>query len=450
LRTLPNKLATEALEVLERLRSLIPEPTASRLGTERLDATDWRVIRDCLGYSVQRRKSVDAAWCTVPGALPGHSILRITAGLPSGADRFVEAAYAAHLSAPEAQRWRRDTLEALAFTIILPRRERLERGRTWVREVRQAAQELTFPGEAPRILAAARHLARYLYPAHDRRRSAQRLMSEGKRLRDGGFYEPAECHFRQALHYAADAAEWTLACAAIVALGKSAWQRGNYPQATDWFEGAASVASIRGCAEQEGQAHHYLMVIAAKRGDEALVLKHFRRAYAAYGVDHHARVPVLLNDLAAFWLDLGKCHHALAVLREIGRRPPTDAELALAVHCNTAAAAAGCGQQIAYEVAACAALAVLETCGEVPCAAPALLEIAGASLRMGDAERASALAERGLNLARARRMGESIIQAEALLQAIADAAAHPAPQRQEPLPLIDSVAAFLVTLMSAE
>lgn len=237
----------------------------------------------------------------------------------------------------------------------------------------------------------------------------------GVRARRKGEYARALRWFVRASELGEVAADWENMVRGVLGQGTTAILRGNGPEARKAFAQAAALSAEHGLRQYEGEAYHNSLVLAGKARDTPEVLKLARLARAAYGEDR-AHLLRLSADLGSAWLDAGMHHAALAVLEVLEAESASlPAEVALAVQCNTAAAAAAVGYFGRYESASGAALRFIETGRGGEHVSAALLALAEAAAAAGYRPRARALADRARD--RGGRLGETEVQykAEALL-----------------------------------
>ncbi len=200
---------------------------------------------------------------------------------------------------------------------------------------------------------------------------------------------------------------------ACLVLAEMQAERGDVDAARGLFLRAFRGARRSGFRELKGQALHGLFRLAAQGGRVDEADSYARSTLHAYG-RRHPRVPQVARDIGTFWLERGKFPEALSALRLLlpFARHPTDRVEALAV---VARAAAGAGNEEAFDDASREALQLLRRTPEEDLRSRPLLDLARGAAelqRWESAERAARLA-----LDAAVRQGEdhASTRAEAML-----------------------------------
>jgi tetratricopeptide (TPR) repeat protein len=234
------------------------------------------------------------------------------------------------------------------------------------------------------------------------------LYAAGVAARQHGRHEDADRCFRATVQFGRETGDHEVACWGLIGLGRTARQRGNMPEAADWFTTAAVQARLCGCAGAEGSALHSLLVLAIQRNDRAEVLRLAMQAVLAYGEAHAALLPALAADVGAFLLLQGQYRGALAIIEAALRSGMPNPHAEMVAQANRAICAAVLGQTEQY---AAAHLRAVELADDVPSGdgvATALIDLAEAALHVGRRARAGRLLERGAQLANER--GETELQ----------------------------------------
>jgi len=180
---------------------------------------------------------------------------------------------------------------------------------------------------------------------------------------------------------------------ACLVLAEMQAERGDLEGARGLFLRAFRGARRSGFRELKGQALHGLFRLAAAGGRVDEADSYARSTLHAYG-RRHPRVPQVARDIGTFWLERGKFPEALSALRLLlpFARHPADRVEALAV---VARAAAGAGNEEAFDDASREALQLLRRTPEEDLRSRPLLDLARGAAelqRWESAERAARLA----------------------------------------------------------
>lgn len=416
-------LLRDALDVLERIRGIVPE-LRNRITTERLRIEDDRLLRASADYAVQR-KGVGRTQRILSSGGGGVPLLRLRAGLPYAVDRFAEYRMAVRRLSSWEHVGNRAAHEVVALAMVFPRSEMIERPKRWYASQRSAlAMLIVWDTPLPVLLAVARQVSRIASLDHGPTPSPVRCLAASAAAIDAGRYDVADAWGRRALRLSTERQRWDLAAAAMIRLGRAAWNRGANAMACDWYEGALGLADAEGDAEKGALAAHSLMGLAVRRGDTASVHKFARIALQRYPIGH-PRLLGLGNDVAAHWNCVGQYADALRLARELMARPIGDPFIAAAVQANAAIAAAHLGDTTSFEISTARALALAERIPGGHGTSQILVEMADACRVAGQHTRATTIARRALRIARTRAEAEYVVEAERALERATAAAAEP-------------------------
>ena len=210
-------------------------------------------------------------------------------------------------------------------------------------------------------------------------------------------------------------------------------------------------ARRHGLRTLEGDALYDLAGMSFDADEEETAMEHVSDALAAYGPGH-GRVYALAHDVAWFWMERsGRYEDAGEVLLSLVDHlwEPRSRLLLLS---NLTRAAAGAGWLDTFERSWSAATCLIQQQSSDEGHAIALIHLAEAALLLGYRDRASAMATDALAIARQRREGQFIHQAETLVASIRSS---PSPDHPRTFPQLElgehaaSVADALVGAMRA-
>ncbi|HEX8691258.1 MAG TPA: hypothetical protein VF746_02360 [Longimicrobium sp.] len=251
--------------------------------------------------------------------------------------------------------------------------------------------------------------------------------------------------FDHAIFLARRSGDWNAYSLACVSLGYLYLERGNFPKARQVLKRALRAALRHHLVEQAGAAYHNLFVLEASSGHwdaaESCVVK----ALKAYPSGSRFR-PRLARDLEYRFIQRGYFGRALPLAQEVLEHFTAPAERAL-VWSDIARAAAGAGNLEVFERAWTQAFFPVEEGLTEPFTIAILLNLAHGAAFRGEAARASVPARQAMELARARQEGQSVLEAEALLDSLRSVRSEPAPAPDHPSRATDAVTeVFLRTL----
>lgn len=280
---------------------------------------------------------------------------------------------------------------------------------------------------------------------------AEAAYAVGRLARRRAEYARAETWFRRSVALARQSGDWTSYSLAFSGLGNLYAQCGNIPVARRLHVRSLRAARRHSLREVQGVAYHDLFVLATGAGQVEDAERYARGAYEAYGSDH-PRLPILAQDVAYVWMELGRFSPALMVfqaLRPLMRTPRDRA----AILSNLVRAAAGAGRRDLFLETWDEAWDVITRTDALDIAAAALLELARGASTAGEYERAERAAEHALRIAAERSEAKVTFAAESVLDSIrrdrsaTTQAAGSAPDA--PSPAVDAFAHELVRALDA-
>lgn len=243
---------------------------------------------------------------------------------------------------------------------------------------------------------------------------AARAVGVGRLARQRGEVSRAEGWLHKAVVLGRQNGDWDAYAAAYRALGNTALQRGNFPQARRMHARALRAAERHRISLSAAYSLHDLLVVAMEYGDAEESVRLATRALAAYGVGH-PRVPYLAHDVAMFWMAQGDFPRALTVIRGLLPHFTAPSERALVV-ANLAWACGGTRETAEFgRAAAEAELLILLPAGD-RYAAQVLLNVARGAALLDDGDHAHRAASAAMEAATRRNAGKVLASAEALAE----------------------------------
>jgi tetratricopeptide (TPR) repeat protein len=201
---------------------------------------------------------------------------------------------------------------------------------------------------------------------------------------------------------------------AYAALGFVQRKLGNFGIAAESHLAAARIARKNQLVDREARAYHNLAVLSFELDKPHDGVSYGRKALDAYGRDR-ARILILANDLAWVWMDHdGAYRRALSIFQECLRSiaKPTQRIVVLG---NAARAAAGAGDEAAFESMVQELHALLPESPLSENHAQGLLELAKGAALLKYTRTAEDNALRALGAARQRQENALVKEAEDLL-----------------------------------
>lgn len=250
----------------------------------------------------------------------------------------------------------------------------------------------------------------------------------GRLSRDRGEYARSETWLRASIRLARGR-DWHTYALAYLSLGTLYKQLGNLPAARAVTERGLRTSVRRRLRRLQGAAYHNLCTLAGESGDYGQAQRYAAEALQRYGAGH-PRLPALAYDLGLTWFLCGYFERALPVLEAVLAHLPESVERAMGL-ANTARAAAGAGDSVRFERYWRQAQAALEASDAHPAAAEGWLALARAAVLAGDGDRARAAATRAGAMATTLRLGQSRLEADAVMESARANAPRPSPRDAE-------------------
>ncbi|HEX2094925.1 MAG TPA: hypothetical protein VHG28_21170 [Longimicrobiaceae bacterium] len=190
---------------------------------------------------------------------------------------------------------------------------------------------------------------------------------------------------------------------------------GNYREAEFHYMKAARAALRSGRKSLAAMANHSMVGVAGDTSRHGDALEYARKAVALYPADHPL-FPALVHDVARLWMGMGYFSSALLLLeRVLPRMERPDEKMVVAA--SLARSAAAVKDHIRYERTTAYVLAT--AAADTGMAASSLYHVAEGARSFWEWERATAMAEKALDIARQRDNGTIIALAERLLESLA-------------------------------
>jgi tetratricopeptide (TPR) repeat protein len=248
----------------------------------------------------------------------------------------------------------------------------------------------------------------------------------GRVLRMRAEYDRALTWFDQGIVIARRTQDWEAYAQAYSGLGCLFMQRGNYKRARKVLRRSLRTALRHHFPERTGAAYHNLFAVEASTGNWQLAERYAERALSAYPEGSRA-LPRLARDLAFRWIQRGYFERALPLAREVIAHFAVPADRALAWS-DVARAAAGCGEAEIFEDAWARAYGLATQDKVEPFTVDILLNLAHAAATRSDPVRGAMAARRALELAKERKEGQMMLEAEAVLGSVQARKVLPPPQ----------------------
>lgn len=238
----------------------------------------------------------------------------------------------------------------------------------------------------------------------------------GRVLRMRAEYARARTWFDHGIVVARRTGDWESYAQAYSGLGCLYMQRGNYRRARSVLRRSLGTALRHHLPERTGAAFHNLFAVEASTGNWTLAETYAERALSTYPKGSRG-LPRLARDLAFRWIQRGYFDRALPLAREVIAHFAVTADRAL-VWSDIARAAAGCGEVETFEDAWGKAYGLATQENAEPFTVDILLNLAHAAASRSDPVRAAMVARRALELARQRKEGQLVLEAEAVLSSL--------------------------------
>jgi tetratricopeptide (TPR) repeat protein len=229
--------------------------------------------------------------------------------------------------------------------------------------------------------------------------------------------------FDHAIYLARRSSDWQAYAEALAGLGILYAQLGNLPRARAYHARCLRVSRRSHLREMAGAAYHNLFTLETDAGNYELAEAHVARAFQAYPATAPG-LPRLARDVAWQWTVMGYFARALPLAMEALHHFSGAVERAL-VWANIARAAGGAGEGDVFEDAWAETWFLVNQGVTEPFAAGIMLDLAHGAASLRETARAARAAGKALDLARLRREGKTLLEAEALLDSLHPGAAGP-------------------------
>lgn len=229
-------------------------------------------------------------------------------------------------------------------------------------------------------------------------------------------YPRATSWFDYAIYLARRSEDWQAYAEAFAGLGNLYFQVGNLPRARYLHRRCLKVSSRNHLGEMVGAACHNLFVLEMDAGDTEAAEVWARKAVIAYPASSPCVVR-LARDLARRWTFLGHFRRSLPLALEALNHFTVPVDRAL-VWADVARAAGGCREHVIFEDAWAETWVLVKRGVTEPYSADVLIDLAHGAASLGDTARAGHAAEKALSLARERKEGRTILEAEALIDSL--------------------------------
>jgi tetratricopeptide (TPR) repeat protein len=147
-------------------------------------------------------------------------------------------------------------------------------------------------------------------------RSPAAALTVARFARDHALFSLAELWYQDATDRARSTGDTAQLAAALNSRGNLLILKGNYPAAVRQHERALRLARRGGHRRENAMAAHDLSTVLGEMGHFAKSDRHAEEAAQAYGAGH-PRLPNLIHDIAASWIDRGEFSAALPVLKVV-------------------------------------------------------------------------------------------------------------------------------------
>jgi tetratricopeptide (TPR) repeat protein len=235
-------------------------------------------------------------------------------------------------------------------------------------------------------------------------------------LKERAEWDRSASWYDHAIFIALRIEDWYAYADANCGLGDLYFERGNLPRARRFFQRALRVATRNHVDEQVANAYHYLFTVEAVVGNWAKAEAFVLNALAKYPRDSPKRAR-LARDLGYRWILRGYFERALPLAQEVLGHFTAPGLRAL-VWSDIARAAAGAGEEEAYETAWAQAKVLLDSGSTEPYSITILLNLAHGAAFRGEVARANFPARKAAALARIRGEPQFVLEAEALLDSL--------------------------------
>lgn len=338
----------------------------------------------------------------------GGIVLRIRYGTPLRVKRAIEIYFIARAlsSTPLTP----SVALGIGIAAVLPLRDATTRGSEHVTRVFQELRVALSAAVSPQAFSYAAAVAAQLLVQTariDRETGSpisaggeeQRLI--GVELRHAGLYADSERAFRRAAALAEGDGDWTTVARSWAGLAKARTERNQLASARYYLEHALEQARSHGANEGVALLLMDLFLNAVDAAQYRRAERLARESFEALAALSHPRLPMLVHDVARYWLRTGGATWALPVLEAVVGQVPDAAER-LMVWGNVARAAGAARNPDKFT----AALNRITAAASEPSAshviAHALLGAAYGALELGREREAQTLARQSLEHAVAK------------------------------------------------
>ncbi|HEX2187797.1 MAG TPA: tetratricopeptide repeat protein [Longimicrobiaceae bacterium] len=238
----------------------------------------------------------------------------------------------------------------------------------------------------------------------------------GQLARRRAEYARSETWFRRTIGLALQARDWNSYAEAFNALGNLYLQRGNLPVARQLQIRAYRAAKRHSLRSVLAASLHDMFVIAVKSGQAGDAEALARNAFEAYDPQNPRVVP-FAHDVAYFWMSRGQFAPALSVFQALAPQIRTHADRHRMLG-SIARAAGGAGDRGTFAEAQEGIWRTIQSSDARETAAEVLLDLARGAAALGawaDAEKAARSAE---EIATERQEAQSVLTAQAVLEAV--------------------------------
>jgi tetratricopeptide (TPR) repeat protein len=248
----------------------------------------------------------------------------------------------------------------------------------------------------------------------------------GRMLRTFGRFKDSSQWLQRAARAAARAGDWDAQAKSLNSLGNTSLHRGDLRDAARVLQVALRVARRRRMRQAEAENLHDLFVVHFEMDDWAQAEEHARAAFELYQQLRHDRLPMLVHDVAFFWINRGHFSRALDALRAV-RPLMVSSEERLRILSSAIRAAGAVGERDFFGEmwAECWPLA-MDLGNERRYAATALLQMGLGASSLGQWDRARDALDMAHEMARLRGEANVVHHVETALAAVnAERAAEP-------------------------
>jgi tetratricopeptide (TPR) repeat protein len=392
------------------------------------------------GIDVVEEENLPFAYFLVPAVGHFRARLHISASLPLPVRTFIKLRAAGTLW-PTRRPRSAEAVDVAALAGLFPYESFLEESDEAAAETVRAlasCPSLWHGASLRTLLGLANDVLKRLYPAPPPADAAaceaacEEAYHAGRAARMDGRTKEAEGEFQRAVRLGRLVERWDIVTLSRLGIGRTHYQRGNYPKARAALERAVASARRHELHRIEGMVHHALFHLAVDRDHLAAAAEHAdaaRRMYEAHG-DDGADLAHLAHDVGHAWVVQGDYRAALPLLLSSATTFER-MEAQLVAWGDVARAAGGAGRPGLYRKALGIALNLLAKAPTEEHAAEALLGLARGARSLGFRDDAHAFARMAMEVAEKRGEARWLMEAGAVVDSLHD---EPARSRQSPTP----------------